>query len=385
MRILYWTEAFWPSIGGLEVFSVRLLTALQSRGHQVLVVTSPGDLDLPDSDEYRGIPIHRFPFVETLRARAPGQMMGVRRRVIDLKRAFGPDVVHAKMTSMAPTTLFQLETARAHRTPMLVTLVGAPHASAAHGDTLHGSLLRRADWVTAVSAATLAEARHLVPEIAERSSVIYNGLEIPTPFPPSRPRATLRVLCAGRLTQEKGFDVAVRAFAHLSGRFPGARLVVAGDGPERHPLQSLAAELGLTDRVQFVGWVAPEQMPDLIDTASVVVVPSREEAFGIVALEAASRGRPVVATRVGGLPEVVAHGRTGLLVEKDDAEALSEAVAWLLAHPETAVHMGATGRERAIREFGLERAVDAYVGLYRHLSKEDTDAPAAHSLPHERG
>ena len=381
MRVLYWTEAFWPSIGGLEVFSMRLLAALRQRGYQILVVTSRADGDLPAIDEYQGIPVHRFGFLDFLATRDLSRIFEIRRQVVELKRSFLPDIVHVKMPSMAPTTLFHLETADAPAAPMLVTLQGAVNAAAACPQTLHGALLRRADWVTAVSAATLAGARTLVPEIADRSSVIYNSLDAPALLPSPLPREAPRLLCVGRLTREKGFDLALAAFAGLSRRFPGASLIMAGDGTERRHLERSVAELGLGDRVCFVGWIAPERVPDLMNTASVVVVPSREEAFGIVALEAAAMARPVVATRVGGLPEIVVHGQTGLLVEREDPNALGGAIAWLLEHPAIAVSMGEAARRRAVRDFRLESAVDAYVALYRHLTQEVPHAPDADSLP----
>jgi glycogen(starch) synthase len=383
MRILYWTEAFWPSIGGLEVFSMRLLTALRERGHQILVVTAHSDGELPDIDEYQGIPIHRFGFLDFLATRDLSRIFEIRRQVGELKRSFPPDIVHVKMPSMAPTTLFHLETADAPAAPMLVTLQGAVNAAAACPQTLHGGLLRRAGWVTAVSAATLAEARTLVPEIADRSSVIYNCLDAPTLPPSPLPRESPRLLCVGRLTREKGFDLALAAFAGLSRRFPAASLIIAGDGTERRHLETSVAELGLADRVRFVGWVAPERVPELMNTASVVVVPSREEAFGIVALEAAAMARPVVATRVGGLPEVVVHGQTGLLVEPEDPGAMGGAIAWLVEHPAIAVKMGDAARRRAIRDFRLESAVDAYVALYRRLTQEVLHAPDPDSFPRQ--
>jgi glycogen(starch) synthase len=382
MRVLYWTEAFWPSIGGLEVFSTRLLTALRECGHQILVVTARADRDLPDVDEYQGIPIHRFDFLDFLSTRDLARIFEIRRQVAALKRSFPPDIVHAKMPSMAPTTLFHLETADAPAAPMLVTLQGALNAAAACPETLHGALVRRANWVTAVSAATLAGARALVPEIADRSSVIYNSLDAPPLFPSPPSREAPRVLCVGRLTREKGFDLALAAFAALSPRFPEACLIMAGDGAERRALEATAAQLGLADRVRFVGWVEPERVPDLMNTASVVVVPSREEAFGIVALEAAAMARPVVATRVGGLPEVVVHGQTGLLVEPENPDVLGGALAWLLEHPAVAVSMGNAARRRAIRDFRLESAVDAYVALYRRLTQEVPHAPDD-SLPRQ--
>jgi glycogen(starch) synthase len=245
-------------------------------------------------------------------------------------------------------------------------------------------MLREADWVTAVSSATLAEARRLAPEIAVRSSVIHNNLDVPGVPPTPLPRETPRVLCVGRLTSEKGFDVALAAFAVVAERVPAARFAVAGDGAERRRLERSAADLGLGDRVEFRGWVAPERVPELMNTASVVVVPSREEAFGITALEAGAMARPVVATRAGGLPEVVVHGRTGFLVETEDAKAMGAAVAWLLEHPEPAARMGDAARRRVASEFRLERAVDAYVELYRRLAREGLQhASTAGSLPPE--
>jgi glycogen(starch) synthase len=103
-------------------------------------------------------------------------------------------------------------------------------------------------------------------------------------------------------------------------------------------------------------------------SATIVVMPSRwEEAFGLVALEAALMGRPVVATRVGGLPEVVVDRETGLIVQKDDSEALADAIASLLDQPQQAMAMGNAGRLRAQQIFSLQRYVDAYDALYRTL------------------
>jgi len=102
----------------------------------------------------------------------------------------------------------------------------------------------------------------------------------------------------------------------------------------------------------------------------VVVMPSRwEETFGLVALEAALMGRPVVVTRAGALPEVVAHGETGLVVDKEDDQGVAEAVAFLLENPEKARRMGEAGRERALRNFGLQACIGRYDELYRRIAR----------------
>jgi glycogen(starch) synthase len=169
------------------------------------------------------------------------------------------------------------------------------------------------------------------------------------------------------LVARKGFDLALSAFATIASRVPAVRMVVAGDGPARAPLEKQAAELGLRDSVDFVGWVAPENVPALINTATIVVMPSRWEPFGLVALEAAQMARPIVATRVGGLTEVVEHGQTGLLVDNENPDALAKAMAELLEHPQVTTRMGETARSRAIERFSWSRCVDAYDSVYRKL------------------
>jgi glycogen(starch) synthase len=184
------------------------------------------------------------------------------------------------------------------------------------------------------------------------------------PLPLERPR----LVCAGRLVSDKGFDIALAAMASLVARFPRLQMTIVGDGPARGQLERQALALGLGKTVTFAGWVDPGQIPAFMKSATIVVMPSRwEEAFGLVALEAALMGRPVVATRVGGLPEVVVDRETGLIVQKDDSEALADAIASLLDQAQQAMAMGNAGRLRAQQIFSLQRYVDAYDALYRTL------------------
>ena len=120
----------------------------------------------------------------------------------------------------------------------------------------------------------------------------------------------------------------------------------------------------------FVAFGFSVLVPALINTATMVVMPSRREGLPLVALEAALMARPIVATRVGGLPEVVVHQQTGLLVEPENSDALAEAITFLLDHHETATQLGQAARQRAQEVFGWERCVDAYDALYRKLIKK---------------
>ena len=133
-------------------------------------------------------------------------------------------------------------------------------------------------------------------------------------------------------------------------------------------LEELAVELGLGQAVHFIGWVAPERVPELMNQATIVVMPSRSEGLPQVSIQAAQMARPVVAAHVGGLPEVVLDGETGLLVQTEDSDALAFGIAQLLEHPEDAVRMGAAARCRAQKVFDWKSYLDAYDALYQRIS-----------------
>jgi len=174
--------------------------------------------------------------------------------------------------------------------------------------------------------------------------------------------AEARFLCVGRLIPIKGHLVLLRALAQARSRVPGIVLDVAGRGPLEPALKSYARELGLEEAVNFLGYVSPVQ--EAIERAAIVVVPSLGEGFGMVALEAMERGRPVIASAVGGLPEIVADGETGIVVQPGDADALAEAIVALGGDLERAAAMGRAGRRRALGEFTPERSVRRVEQLY---------------------
>jgi len=366
MRVLYWADLFPPYIGGLEVFSGQLVRALAQRGHEFMIVTSHGERNLPDHSDFQGVPVYRLPFLQALRDRDLRKIKQLGQQVLELKHRFRPTLVHMNL-SAGGTPFFHLRTHAADPSPTLVTIHAFQNLGFGPRGLL-GEILRSADGVAAVSEAMLSDVRGFVPEITPRSRVIYNSLETPSVQPAPLSFAAPRLLCVGRVVTDKGFDLAVTALATLVARFPEARLMIAGDGPAKASLQRHAASLGLSDKVDFPGWVLPEQIPELINAATVVLMPSRwREPFGLVALQAAQMGRPIVAARVGGLPEVVVHEQTGLLVEKDDALALGAAVTFLLEHQDVAREMGHAARRRAAQRFGFARFVDAYEAAYRHL------------------
>jgi len=364
VRVLYWTDWFLPSIGGVEVFSARLLPALVERGHDIVVVAGHHEAGLSDEVDWHGVSVRRFPFHPTLAAADLGRTVALMNQIAQLKRGFRPDLVH--LNTLGPSVLFQLETERHFDAPVLLTMHSPVMDDAGRLDTLYGRALHSAEWINCNSSAVHGDLCAALPEMAARSCVTYYGMDAPALVPSVRPHEDPIVLGFGRLVDDKGFDLLIRAFARLHSDFPSARLVIAGEGAARPDLEALAAAVDLSACTRFVGFVAPERVPHLLNDASLVVVPSRwNEPFGLVALEAALMARPVIATRVGGLSEVVEDGRTGLLVERDDLEGLAACMSRLLAAPTMADALGAAARARAIERFSWPRCVDEYEALYK--------------------
>jgi glycosyltransferase involved in cell wall biosynthesis len=209
----------------------------------------------------------------------------------------------------------------------------------------------------------------------ERIRLIWSAVD-PDALRPSASREVLRerlgaapgapcLLVAANLVRRKGVDVLLTALARLA---TPATLWVAGEGPERRPLEASASRLGLTDRVRFLG--RRDDVPDLLEACDAFVLPSRQEGLGIAALEAMARGRAVVASSVGGLCDLVIDGETGLLVPPDDPEALAAALARVLTDPAFSERLGAAGALRVEDTFRADAMVASYEMLYREMLEE---------------
>ena len=303
-----------------------LVAAQVAAGHRVEIVADRASEALAAEEPYHGARIRRHGFSRALESGDLGAMRAAVDGVARLKREFRPDVIHVHFCGV--TSWFNLLTESAHPAPTLLTL----HASQGLQPDMTRRILKAADRITTVSSGQIAEIAALDRSLEAKAVTVPCGLAPPAELPRPLPWAPPRLLCLGRLVSEKGFDIALRALPELLTRWPGLQMIVAGDGPARPDLMALAAELGLENSVDFRGWVEPAAVPALINQATVVLIPSRwREPFGLVALEAAHLARPVVASRVGGLPE--AFGEGGLLVAPEDPPALAAGVRRLLDSP----------------------------------------------------
>ena len=178
-----------------------------------------------------------------------------------------------------------------------------------------------------------------------------------------------------RLSPVKGLNFLLRAIPGLLKRFPGLQVLLVGDGPARADLVRLAYKLGIADRVIVSHPVEDTRVP--LAALSVFVIPSLQEGFGLSAAEAMAAGVPVVASGIGGLSQIVEHGRTGLLVPPGDADSLREAVDQLLADSQRRREFAEAGRRSVKERFDLRRMVGQVEQVYRHVLDGSRDGKEA--------
>ncbi|MEM6797219.1 MAG: glycosyltransferase family 4 protein [Acidobacteriota bacterium] len=238
-----------------------------------------------------------------------------------------------------------------------------PAPAAALGRVLEGRLMPwayRRDWFVAVSPSTRDDLLDLGIEAA-RLAVIHNGLDHAA-FAPAPAGEEPMILSVGRLKRYKGLETLLEAARSWRRSLPDARLVIAGEGPQRQLLERRAQELGLASRVEFLGYVDPAEKVRLMQRAHVVVQTSLKEGWGMTVLEASACGTPVVASDVAGLRDSVRPGRTGLLVPFGDAEKLAAAVVQVMADDGTRRRLGKGARRWASR-FDWQKTADRWLEL----------------------
>jgi phosphatidylinositol alpha-1,6-mannosyltransferase len=204
----------------------------------------------------------------------------------------------------------------------------------------------------------------------------------PVLFRPGLDQATVRsryglsgrrwLLTVARLTQHKGVDIGIRVVAALGERFPDLGYVVVGCGSERTALESLARELGVGDRIRFLGAVPDSELPAAYNLGEVYlglsrIMPDRVEGFGISLSEAAASGLPSVASRTGGIPDAVHDGQTGFLVDPNNLEEVCHAVRILLDNPDRAREMGCAGRRAVETYYNWDRVAGDLLRIGREL------------------
>ncbi len=373
-----------------ETFVINEIRALEASGERVCVFS----LHAPESGvPHRILDELRAPVFVVDRGDAPSDAAIVHARK-RLERQFcGDATLHAKLLPRKYVSLAlrlaalaqQEDVVRLHAhfasrgghvAALAASLCGRPYSMTAHAkdiyhDEVDQELLR---WKIAVAASVVTvtdyNRRHLralvadIPGAPEKIVRLYNGVDL-TRFDAldAPPRSRPLIVAVGRLVEKKGFAVLIEACRRLRTQAHDFDCEIIGGGPEEAALRELIATTGLERTITLKGILATEDVAARLHAATVVVLPcivgkdGNVDALPTVLLEAMASGRPVVSTRVSGIPEIVDDGRTGLLVEPGDPGSLGEALAAIITDPARCQAMGRAGRRRAEELFDLEANV----------------------------
>jgi len=234
-------------------------------------------------------------------------------------------------------------------------------------------LLNRGDCLVAISGYLANEVQKYLSRPRHVEIVSWGvDLDMFRPIDRKGNSKVVRVGFAKRLHQLSGPDILLKAFHYARDTCEGQlELKIAGSGPMESSLKREAIQMGLADSIEWAGWLrTAEELRDFYHSIDLFVMPSRRESFGVSALEASATGLPVIASRFGGIPEIVSHGETGLLIDPEDAEGFGKAIVSLVEDEDVRIEMGLKGRMRAEARFDWRDSIKRMVEIYRQISRK---------------
>ncbi len=380
MRVLFVTHSFPRHSGDVAgAFILRLATAVARTGIEVRVL-APSAPRLENIDTIDGIDVRRFRYAprkwETLaytgtmaeqvgdsfrgKAALAGMLSRGALAVRSAAAEFSPDVIHAHW--WFPAGLLALGSLSSR--PLVTTMHGSDVRLArrsAWAPMLFRRVMAKSAAVTAVSSYLASEAKAMAGGLQVQVEPMPVNVELFSPASPGVARSPDRFLFVGRLNEQKGIALLLRALAATTA---GASLDVVGDGDDRIALEAGARTLGLGARVRWLGTQSQEQLVPLYRAATAVVIPSEGEGLGLVAVEAQLCETPVIAFRSGGLADVITDGSTGVLTAPGNIDALAAAMDAIIARADKGAVLGRAGREAALARFSPDVAARHYAAIY---------------------
>ncbi len=352
MRVIYLADAPY-------IHTQRWVRHFVQRGWDAHVISfRPGEIE--------GATVH---YVDGFEAIGKARYVVQARRVRALIESLHPDLLHAlHLTSygfLAGLSGFQ---------PSIVSVWGTDVLEAPTVTPLHRWITRhalaRAGAITATGARLAAATVPYAPKGKPIHIIPYGvDLERFAPHPRAdRTGARITIGAVSRLSPEKGFAYLLRAVASLRDQGVELDVVLAGDGPSRAALERLADELGLREHVEFVGEIAHDDVPAVLQRLDIFAMPSTWEGFGVSALEASAMELPIVASNIHGIPDVVLDGETGLLLPPADVGALADAIARLATDATLRRAMGVAGRAYVVREYRWQDNAALMERLYAEMT-----------------
>jgi N-acetyl-alpha-D-glucosaminyl L-malate synthase BshA len=378
----------YASVGGSGVVATELGRLLAARGHRVHVIST--DVPFRQDKFQAGLSFHQVLTPSYPLFREPQYLLSLANKVVQVAREFQLDIIHAHYAVPHATAALLARQVLASTwdapTPRLVATLHGTDITLVGNDPSYSEIvaysIEQSDVVTAVSE-SLRASTYRELGVQREIEVIPNFLDCAAHrrrvVPDLRKRfapdpETRIVIHVSNFRPVKRVDAVMEIFARIRRQVP-AKLLLVGDGPELATAYRLSRELGLTDDVEALG--AQEEVQSLLSIADLFLLPSSQESFGLAGLEAMACEVPVIASAVGGLPEVIENGVTGFLHPPDDLKAMAESTVLLLRDPARHRAMAMAARERVNDRFCADRVVPLYEACYESATVTSSRASRA--------
>jgi L-malate glycosyltransferase len=366
----------YASIGGSGIIATELGKALASHGHRVHILS--GDMPFRLGQYQPGLTFHRVQSPSYPLFREPQYLLSLATKIVQVSRDEELDIIHAHYAiphAAAAYLARQLLLTRHGRAPRTVTTLHGTDITLLGSDPSYSEVvafgIEQSDGVTAVSASLARDTRtelkvqrdiRVIPNFIDCNA--YRRIDAAAVRQRLAPAGEALLVHVSNFRPVKRVTTVIEVFARVRRRLP-VRLLMVGDGPDASAAAKLARELGVAADIDFLG--EQDSVVPLLSAADVFLLPSAQESFGLAALEAMACGVPVVASNVGGIPEVVNDGVTGYLHELDDVDAMARSVETLITQPDRWARMSAAAAEDACTRYRDEIIVPLYESYYREL------------------
>lgn len=345
-----------------------------SKGIEPVILTKKWPIDIPDEAIYQGVRIYRIKS-----ARTESEFDDVISWLKLNEEKIKADIIHV-IGVRRPMPLVGLLLSKLWKVPLICTVAGGdipdrvdPYPGTIwqeSKETVYPTLIK-SDVITCVSKDIEEDFKYFFPEIKTPTETIYAGIDIKliNNTPAQTEVSGDYIFSLRRLDPTKGIHILIEAFSYLIKDFPKLTLIIAGDGSEKNKLVELVRKLNLDDKVKFIGTISLESGIAFLKRAKLTVVPSLSEAGGLINVEAQAAGCPVVATRVGGIPEYVSDGVSGILCEPGNPKALADAISLVLKDEKLRNRLIDEGISYS-KKFDWEVLTPQYLSLYARVLKE---------------
>ena len=364
----------------------KIAKELSSHSHDVTIITSSTSVKPSAESDPCGFTVYRLPFFTPRLVTHAGKAIMMRSlgrsllspalaplsflRLLGILIKIKPDVVN--LHYVGDTALYVLLACKILNMKLMVNLHGSDidrfHNRFFFPRLLTKQTLCRANLVVANSLDILTKATVIEPSIKSKSRVIGNGIDL-SDFEKGAKYNHHKeyILNVANFVENKGQDVLIAAFARIHKLYPDIDLIMVGEDNNKNSCIELSQKLGIREVINFMGRIDKEKIPSIMAGASLFVLSSRKEAFGIVILEAMASQKPIVATSVGGVPDIIKSGMNGILVAPDDPEQLAEGILTLLNNKSFADTLAKKAFEDVVNKYMWSKVVSEYINEYNKL------------------